>query len=80
MGPIRVADFNGNGQVTQDDYTMAHAAIQFAIDNPSSVPICVFATGDINDDGTINAMDYAEFELYWVQPNAIRNYFEANEL
>jgi hypothetical protein len=81
MGPIRVADFNGDGIVDLTDYTKAHAAINYAIANPSDVPIKVFATGDIDGNGVIDNFDNIEFDLYWGSyPNDVRPYGEAKEL
>jgi hypothetical protein len=81
MGPIRVADFNADGVVDGRDLQKAHDTIAYAIANPTEVPIKVFATGDINRDGVINALDEIEFDYYWYYyPNEIVAFGEAKEL
>jgi hypothetical protein len=81
MGPIRVADFDGDGSVTFYDYWDGHAAIDAAIANPSGTPIKVFATGDINGDGVIDQLDHDMLDDYLItQPDTILNYGEARGL
>jgi hypothetical protein len=81
MGPIRVADFDGDGTVDIKDYTLAHNTIAYGIDHPADVPIKIFATGDIDGNGVIDNFDNIVFDFYWsIEPDTIVNYGEAKGL
>lgn len=64
MGKIQVADFNGDGSVTEQDRIDAEAVIAQNTGVASVWPR-VFGNGDINDDGVIDINDYVEYHLYW---------------
>jgi hypothetical protein len=66
MGRIRVADFDGDGDVDPSDREQLVTAINTHNANPPGVPISipiVFATGDINQDGAIGPADLAEYDF-----------------
>ncbi|MDX2146776.1 MAG: dockerin type I repeat-containing protein [Planctomycetota bacterium] len=62
MGPIVIADFNGDSSVTGADYALAQQVIFAGISNTNlSLPI-VFATGDVNQDGVVTYADWQFFD------------------
>ena len=69
MGMIQVADFNGDGVVSDpQDRLAAEAAVAWGIAHPDVWPV-VFGNGDINDDGFITLDDKIEFLNYWTNVN-----------
>ncbi|MDX2147176.1 MAG: hypothetical protein SFZ23_06600 [Planctomycetota bacterium] len=76
MGPIQVADFDGNGvPSTTADYQLAYDVILDHMFNPYLYADQVVATGDINRDGEVTAADLVEFEdFFWNRPFEIRDY------
>jgi hypothetical protein len=87
MGVIRIADFNGDGAVTQDDQNMFMAAYIAA--QSQTPPIVVFATGDVTGDGQIDGDDLGLFSAAFscefshnCDPNVelSRNYGVADDL
>lgn len=67
MGWILVADFNGDGQVSIADWNAAQLAI-FAPNRP----FITYATGDINQDGVVNGLDWDDFRYYYLNAPTTR--------
>ncbi|MDX2146709.1 MAG: hypothetical protein SFZ23_04235 [Planctomycetota bacterium] len=85
MGKIQVADFDGDGVVTEDDplseldgsdHDDAYNVIKPYILNPShpQPAVRVFATGDIDGNGVVNADDWEFFFSKWNPSNNQRGY------
>lgn len=69
MGKIRVADFNGDGNVDDDDRSLFDAQWLLCNDgNPSqNRGVTVYATCDVNEDGLVDITDYNKFHEWWNQ-------------
>lgn len=89
MGPIRVADFNGDGGVdNQDLYDFRAAYAQYRDDAPApgpDRPFTVYATCDLNQDGKVTIDDWNMFHDAWdAAPSypdglgPVVDYFDAN--
>ncbi|MBU6411836.1 MAG: hypothetical protein KGS45_00035 [Planctomycetes bacterium] len=67
MGKILIADFDGDGEVTQADFDLGSTTILASISNAPWITVC--ATGDINNDGVIDYYDWADFQDSWDHVN-----------
>ncbi|MDX2148465.1 MAG: hypothetical protein SFZ23_13180 [Planctomycetota bacterium] len=76
MGRIQVADFDGENGVTPADRDAVYAIIAPFIANPNRTQpdICVFANGDIDGNGFVDANDWTFFESKWNPDNNQRSY------
>lgn len=63
MGPIRVADFNGDGVVSLDDQTAAWAVYSAGMANQPSIH--AYVTGDFDQDGEVTTDDWPIFIDRW---------------
>ncbi|MDX2146809.1 MAG: hypothetical protein SFZ23_04745 [Planctomycetota bacterium] len=71
MGKIRVADFDGDGQLTSADHALAYSVTHVS-QQPS---IVVFATGDIDDNGVVDTADWTAWEALFTENSFyIHNY------
>jgi hypothetical protein len=67
MGKILIADFDGDGEVTEADYTLGTATITASLNAAPWITVC--ATGDVNNDGVIDFYDLLDFQDSWEHVN-----------